>query len=492
MYLGLHGVAVGGRRLDDTEVARTHERELKGTGYRGSGHGQGIYIDFELAQFLFDADAKLLLFVDDEQTQVVEFDVLTQNAVGTNEDIDLAGGYTLDNGTCLRSRTGTAEIFDAAGHIFQTLLEGLEMLVGQYGGGYQDCHLLVVAGSLEGGTDGHFGFAKAYVATYQTVHGAVAFHIGLHIGCSFALVGGIFVKERGFQLVLQEAVGAEAVAFLLTALRIEADEVAGNVFYLLLGAVFQLFPSASAQLVQPGCLAFLAFILGYLVQGVYGYKYNIVVLIDQFHDLLSGVAVWDTYKPCETAYTVVGVYYIVARAELVELLERQGHLATAGTVALEVVLVKTVEQLVVGEDAQVQGVVGKAFVQGTVYGSELYVVAPFFEDVVQAVGLFLAVAANEQGIALLHVLLEAVGHEVEVLVEDGLRRGIEQEGGIGGACRLGAELYTAKVQGADCKFTSIYEFAVQADGSVLFGLTGSNGLGREGFVVHLLDTFAQP
>ena len=36
----------------------------------------------------FDFDAESLFFVDDQQTQVLEFDILTDQAVGADADID--------------------------------------------------------------------------------------------------------------------------------------------------------------------------------------------------------------------------------------------------------------------------------------------------------------------------------------------------------------------------------------------------------------------
>ena len=76
MDLGLNGIAVRRRCLDDTEIAGTNERELEGTGNRRSRHGKGINARLHLAQFLLSRDAELLLLVDDEQAKVLEFDGL--------------------------------------------------------------------------------------------------------------------------------------------------------------------------------------------------------------------------------------------------------------------------------------------------------------------------------------------------------------------------------------------------------------------------------
>jgi hypothetical protein len=48
---------------------------------------------------------------------------------------------------------------------------------------------------------------------------------------------------------LQEAVGTVLEPLLLAALRVEFYQVAGNILYLRLGAVFQLLPSPGASIV---------------------------------------------------------------------------------------------------------------------------------------------------------------------------------------------------------------------------------------------------
>ena len=392
VHLRLYGIAVGRRRLYDTEVARPHQRELEGAGYGRGSQGEGINVDLHLPQLLLDADAELLLLVDDEQAQVLELDVFAQDAVRADEDVDLARGQPLDDGPCLCRGAGTAEVLHAAGHVLQPLAEGLEVLVGQDGGGHQHGHLLVVRHGLERGAYGHLRLAEAHVAAHQAVHRAGALHVGLHLGRGLALVGCVFVEEAGLQLALQEAVGAELEALLLAALGVQLDEVAGNVLNLLLRAVLQLLPSPRAQLVQAGRLALLALVFGHFVQGVDGDEHHVVVLIDQLHHLLRGVAVGDAHQSGKAPHAVVGVHHVVAGGELVQLLQGKGHLAAACLVALEVILMEAVEQLVVGEDAEVQGVVGKAFVQGLVDGGEGDAVAPVVEDGADAVGLLAAVA----------------------------------------------------------------------------------------------------
>lgn len=126
------------------------------------------------------------------------------------------------------------------------------------------------------------------------------------------MVGGILIDEGGFQLPLQEAVGTVLEPLLLAALRVEFYQVAGNILYLRLGAVFQLLPGSGAELVEAGRFTLLSLVLGNLVQRVDGDKHHIFVLIDNLHHLLRGVTVGDTYQSGKTPHTVVGMHHIVA------------------------------------------------------------------------------------------------------------------------------------------------------------------------------------
>ena len=56
------------------------------------GQGERVYVRPELAELLFDRDTEFLLLVDDQQPQVIEFDVAADDAVCSDEDIQLARG----------------------------------------------------------------------------------------------------------------------------------------------------------------------------------------------------------------------------------------------------------------------------------------------------------------------------------------------------------------------------------------------------------------
>ena len=93
-------------------------------------------------------------------------------------------------------------------------------------------------------------------------------------------------------------------------------------------------------------------------------------LIDDFDHLLIAISLRHTDQSAELADAVVDVDDVVAHLKLLYLLQRQCYLAAAGTVALEVVLVETVEYLMVGKHAELQVVINKTLVQRLLDGSE--------------------------------------------------------------------------------------------------------------------------
>ena len=191
---------------------------------------------------------------------------------GTNQDIDISRSQFLQNPAGILGGTGTTQIIDLAGQTFQTFLEGLKMLVGQYRGRHQHSDLLVVGYCLESGPEWLLPSSETDITADQTVHRTVAFHVLLDLLGRLQLVGSILVEEAGLKFMLQKAVRTVAEAFFLLAQRIEFDEVAGNVLDFRLRPVLDFLPGTGAQLTDTGRFSFLAFVFRYFVQRVDGHK----------------------------------------------------------------------------------------------------------------------------------------------------------------------------------------------------------------------------
>ena len=74
--LGLYRQAVYGRRVNQGDIPDSRHAQVQRPGNRRSAHAEGIHRQAELPETFLLLDAKLLLFVYDEQAQVLEMVLL--------------------------------------------------------------------------------------------------------------------------------------------------------------------------------------------------------------------------------------------------------------------------------------------------------------------------------------------------------------------------------------------------------------------------------
>ena len=152
-----------------------------------------------------------------------------------------------------------------------------------------------------------------------------------------------------------------------------------------------------------------------------------------------------SYQSAKLTDAMIHMHHIVAHLELLNLLQRQRHLTTTGLVALEVVLMEAVENLMVGEEARFQVVVGKALVEGFVdrddrgrwkveRGRRIVcrwcILFARSKNFLQAFLLLGAVCQDIEFKALQQIVLKGLRQELKVLVEQGL--GLDVEADFGG------------------------------------------------------------
>ena len=99
--VGEDRLAVGGRRVEQGEVADAGEAHLEGARDGRGGEGEHVDVGAELLDRLLVRHTEALLLVDHQQAQVLELQVARQQPVGADHDVDLAGGHPLDDRTGL-------------------------------------------------------------------------------------------------------------------------------------------------------------------------------------------------------------------------------------------------------------------------------------------------------------------------------------------------------------------------------------------------------
>ena len=97
----LHGQALQRRRLDDRHVAHPGQRHVEGARNRGRGHGQHVHRRPQLLHPLLVGHAEPVLLVDDEEAEVLEGDVLGEQAVRPHDHVHRALPEALDHGLLL-------------------------------------------------------------------------------------------------------------------------------------------------------------------------------------------------------------------------------------------------------------------------------------------------------------------------------------------------------------------------------------------------------
>ncbi len=85
------------RTVDCGDVAHATERHIERTGNGRGRHGQHVHFFAHLLEMFFVSHAEALLFINNQQTQVLEMDVRGYQAVGADDDINLFGSQIFDD-----------------------------------------------------------------------------------------------------------------------------------------------------------------------------------------------------------------------------------------------------------------------------------------------------------------------------------------------------------------------------------------------------------
>ncbi len=418
-------IAVGRRGVDRREVAGSHQRELKRSRYRCRTHGEGVDVDLHLFELFLDGDAEFLFLVDDEQTEILEFHAFADQFMGADNYIDLAGLEVGEYFFDLLGRAGARQIVNPHRELLQTLAERTVMLIGKHRRRHKHGYLFAVNRGLERRTDRYLRLAETDVAAYQTVHRPGTFHVGLDSLGGRQLVGGILIDKRRLEFLLQITVGSKGIAFFLFARRIETDEIACDVLQFGFCAFLDFVPRARTDAVDFGRHTLFAPVLGQLMKSVDRHENDVVVLVDEFDHLLGATADIGAQQSSESADAMIDMDDVVSDLYLAQLLQRKGEFARTRAVALESVFMKAVEDLMIGEHADLRQVVDKAFVESGADRRKINLVSAILENGTQAVDLFFVVAQYINCISLITETTERLADKIEILVVYSLRRTVE-------------------------------------------------------------------
>ena len=241
-----------GRLLDGAHVPDSRQRHIQRPGDGRGGEGQHVHLPAELLQLLLVADAEALLLVNNKEPQVLKADVLLEQPVGADEQVNLPRAQLPQDLPALPRRLEPAQYTHRHREAAKAAHRGGVVLLGQNGGGHQDCRLLPVQDALHHRPEGHLGLAVAHIAAEEPVHGRLSLHIPLDVRDTPELVLGLLIVEGRLKLLLPGAVRGEGEPRLALALGVEGDKALGQVLGGGLGPALLLGPVGAPQLTELG------------------------------------------------------------------------------------------------------------------------------------------------------------------------------------------------------------------------------------------------
>ena len=111
---------------------------MQRAGNRGGGHREDVDILAHFFQALFVSHAETLLFVDDEQAEVLKLHIFREQAVSADDDVDFALFDFFEHLLLFFFRAKSAEHFDSDGKRSEAAAESFVVLKGEHGGRGED------------------------------------------------------------------------------------------------------------------------------------------------------------------------------------------------------------------------------------------------------------------------------------------------------------------------------------------------------------------
>ena len=211
-----------------------------------------------------------MLLVDHQEAQVLERDVLGQEAMGADHDVHAAAGESLDHRLLLLGAPKAREQLHARGKRAEPLAEGIEVLLREHRRRHQHGDLAAVGHRLEGRAQGHLGLAVAHVARDEPVHGARARHVGLDVLDRLHLVARLLEAEGRLEFALPRGVSGECGPLHHRPRGVEPEQLLGHRAERGAHRILDAPPGHPAEPVESGGAVGRAHVLGDQVQPLHG------------------------------------------------------------------------------------------------------------------------------------------------------------------------------------------------------------------------------
>ena len=249
-HVRVDGHPVPWRRADERHVPDPRNREVERPGNGRRREREHVDRRAHPLEALLVLDAEPLFLIDDQQAQILHHHVLGEQAVGSDDDVDLAGLDLLEDLFLLLCRPKAAQSADSHRVVGEALLECVAVLFDQDRRGCQDRDLLAVLNRLEGCPDRDLRLAVPDVSADEAVHGPRRFHVALHVYAGLPLVRGVLIEEGRLHLHLPTRVGREREPGRGLSTRVELEQFGGHLLDDLLGLPLDVLPPLAADAVN--------------------------------------------------------------------------------------------------------------------------------------------------------------------------------------------------------------------------------------------------
>ncbi len=222
-------VAILGRGGERRHLAYARDCHLERARDGRCAHREDVDVGLEFLQRILVFNTKALLFVDDDETEVFEPHIVTEQPVRADDHVDGSVGEPGESlarfFVCLKS----AQCAKVHGEARESFVECLCVLTNEQSRRHEHRDLLTVLDGFERGPHGHLGLAETDVTRNESVHRDGPLHVDLDLINRRQLVGRLGERKRFFKFALPRSVRAKRVALARHACRIQLDKLHGNV-----------------------------------------------------------------------------------------------------------------------------------------------------------------------------------------------------------------------------------------------------------------------
>ena len=149
----------------------------------------------------------------------------------------------------------------------------------------------------------------------------------------------------------------------------------------------------------------------------------VIILINDANRLLkTTIGIRQSHQSSKLSNAKIDMNNEVAGLHFLQFLHRQRHLAGTGAIATKGIFMEAIKYLMVGEEAELQIVVGKSLVKGLIYRLKLdprmsVIRACLVKDILQTLLLFLTVGENIEFVSSRDIVFQRLLQQLKILME---------------------------------------------------------------------------